>query len=604
MLLLNEFSNFVGSTIAKVRLIPFINLSTFKKSKILYIVNYSFFMKSNHFVSFFVYFLVSITFVFFLAACASQSMPTGGLKDITPPSLLSTYPNDQSLNFNGNMIILEFDEDITTVRLQEELQISPFIDGTYKSTVKRNRLTLEFDKPFAENTTYTFTFGKSIVDFNEKNAPKNIKLAFSTGNKIDSLLITGTISSLMEGKNLENAMVGLYAYNDAEADSFDITNRRPLYFSLTDSLGRYAIENIKTGKYKVYALAEPKEKRDYVYNQNTELIGFYTEPLQIGTSYSGVDFKVIRYDILPFRMSGARQRTQYFEVKFNKNIADYTIKYQNEGKKVDYDTLFYPVKQDEYLTFYNRNMNTEDSVSAIMSFTDSIGNKIDTTLTVQFGKVRKLRQSPFTMREEPTSGTPIIPKTELGLKLFFNKPVVTMQYDSIIIGFKGDSTGSRTNAADWQFNKNRTEVSFIKKIELSVEKDKAFQLQIRSNAFVSIENDTLKDAKNLEYYQGDESSYGIISGKILGKYDNFIVEVIDDKGKIEQIIQNQRKYKFENLLPGKKTMRVLIDKNGNGKWDNGDFEKRILPEPVVQLKRELELKANWEFEDVDIDLGN
>lgn len=561
-------------------------------------------MKFNHFASPFIYLLASITFIFFLAACASQSMPTGGLKDITPPKLLSTYPNDQSTNFNGDMIILEFDEDITTQRLQEELQISPFIEGTYKSTVKRNTLTLKFDKPFAPNTTYTFSFGKGVVDFNEKNVPKNIKLAFSTGDKIDSLLITGTVSSLMKGAILENAMVGLYAYNDIEADSFDITNRRPLYFSLTDSLGRYAIENIKSGKYKVYALAEPKDKRDYVYNKNTELIGFYEEPLQIGTSYSGVDFKIIRYDILPLRISGARQRAQYFEIKFNKNIADYTITYQDEGKKVDYDTLFYPVMQDEYINFYNRNINTEDSVSAIMSFTDSIGNTIDTTLTIEFGKVRKPRESPFTVREEPTSGTPILPNKELELKLFFNKPVISVQYDSIVIGFKGDSTGSRTTAADWKFNKNRTEISFIKKIELTTDKAKAFQLQTRPNTFVSVENDTLKDAKNLEYSQGEESSYGVISGKVLGKYDNFIIEVLDDKGKVEKTIQNERKYRFENLLPGKKTIRVLIDENGNGSWDDGDFEKRILPEPVVHLKRKLELKANWEFEDVDIDLGN
>jgi hypothetical protein len=561
-------------------------------------------MKFNHFVSPFIYFLASVTFIFFLAACASQSMPTGGLKDITPPTLISSYPNDQSTNFNGDMVILEFDEDITTVKLQEELQISPFIEGTYKSTVKKNILTLKFDKPFAENTTYTFSFGKGVVDFNEKNVPKNIKLAFSTGNKIDSLLITGTISSLMKGTTLENAMVGLYAYNDIEADSFDITNRRPLYFSLTDSVGRYAIENIKSGKYKVYALAEPKDKRDYVYNKNTELIGFYEEPLQIGTSYSGVDFKVIRYDILPFRLSAARQRGQYFEIKFNKNIADYTIKYQDEGKKVDYDTLFYPVIQDEYINFYNRNMNTEDSISAIMSFTDSIGNTIDTTLTVEFGKVRKLRESAFTIREEPPSATPIIPAKELDLKLFFNKPVLVMQYDSIIIGFKGDSTGSRTTASDWEFNKNKTELSFIKKIELSTDKDEGFQLQIRSNTFVSIENDTLKDAKNLVYFKGDESSYGIISGQVLGKYDNFIIEVIDDKGKVEQTIQNTREYRFENLSTGKKTMRIRIDENGNGKWDNGDFEKRILPEPVMHLGKELELKANWEFEDVNIDLGN
>ena len=48
---------------------------------------------------------------------------------------------------------------------------------------------------------------------------------------------------------------------------------------------------------------------------------------------------------------------------------------------------------------------------------------------------------------------------------------------------------------------------------------------------------------------------------------------------------------------------MLVDTNANGKWDNGDFKERTIPEPVLTLTRELELKANWELEDINIDLG-
>ncbi len=60
-------------------------------------------------------------------------------------------------------------------------------------------------------------------------------------------------------------------------------------------------------------------------------------------------------------------------------------------------------------------------------------------------------------------------------------------------------------------------------------------------------------------------------------------------------------------VPRKKSprSRFRFVVSGNTKKPKTDKKViNILPETVVHLKRELELKANWEFEDVDIDLGN
>ncbi len=48
--------------------------------------------------------------------------------------------------------------------------------------------------------------------------------------------------------------------------------------------------------------------------------------------------------------------------------------------------------------------------------------------------------------------------------------------------------------------------------------------------------------------------------------------------------------------PGDYDLQVLFDKNRNGKWDPGSFDKHIQPEIIVPLDRKLNFKANWLLE--------
>lgn len=48
--------------------------------------------------------------------------------------------------------------------------------------------------------------------------------------------------------------------------------------------------------------------------------------------------------------------------------------------------------------------------------------------------------------------------------------------------------------------------------------------------------------------------------------------------------------------PGEYDLQILFDRNGNGQWDPGNFEKHIQPEIIVPLDRKLNFKANWLLE--------
>ena len=56
--------------------------------------------------------------------------------------------------------------------------------------------------------------------------------------------------------------------------------------------------------------------------------------------------------------------------------------------------------------------------------------------------------------------------------------------------------------------------------------------------------------------------------------------------------------------PGDYEMRILLDANGNGQWDPGNFWKdRKQPERVLAVDRKLTIKANWDNE-IDITLSD
>ena len=55
---------------------------------------------------------------------------------------------------------------------------------------------------------------------------------------------------------------------------------------------------------------------------------------------------------------------------------------------------------------------------------------------------------------------------------------------------------------------------------------------------------------------------------------------------------------WDHLPPGKYRIRILVDTNNNGKWDGPDRSFTRLPEPVIFGPNVLEVRPNWEQEEI------
>ena len=79
--------------------------------------------------------------------------------------------------------------------------------------------------------------------------------------------------------------------------------------------------------------------------------------------------------------------------------------------------------------------------------------------------------------------------------------------------------------------------------------------------------------------------------KYLNKYNEgiFSSKKIDKK-----LISDIKKYLEDNY------QNVQFDENNNDKWDEGNYDLKIFPEPIVLLKNFITIKPNWDTNGVEI----
>ncbi len=123
-------------------------------------------------------------------------------------------------------------------------------------------------------------------------------------------------------------------------------------------------------------------------------------------------------------------------------------------------------------------------------------------------------------------------------------------------------------------------------------------LYIGVGAFVSVDYDSIQqEIKNLKFSRIEDFAILFIEVETMEK--SFIVQLLDTKFNVLKKSVNDTDFSFDKLSPGEYYLRVIIDKNSNGKWDTGDIYTRTPPEPLFFYEtsdenRKIILRANWE----------
>ncbi|MCE7994824.1 MAG: hypothetical protein HEP71_22805 [Roseivirga sp.] len=534
--------------------------------------------------------LFSVLLLFaIIFGCARITSPEGGPEDLTPPVLVSSVPGNEQTNYTGNTIVLTFDEYVNTQAIENNLIITPALEGegAIKSKIKKKSVILTFQDPWKENTTYNINFGNTIQDVTNRNIPPDLNLSFSTGDYIDSLQISGTITNLYSKDPVEEALVSLYTLTD----TLDITSGSASYYARTDTSGFYRFKNLPPGEYYIYSALDKNNNQKA--DPDEELYGFYSDSLNLVSNITGINFDIQRLDITPLKVSSARHFGKYFDIEFNKAITSYEV--------LNNDTVAYISLEDKKLRFYNTGFAYNDTIPLIITASDSINSQLQDTVKFYFNE-SEIEADKFDYTISPTSSS-LVPNAKVTLD--FTKPVRSYDRDSLI--FEIDSLNFfNLDDSLFTWNTTRTQVSWDMNLKDYIKEDENLKMLLKPGAFFSIENDTSNARiKNLRPYKLDDA--GIINGSVNTNAPTYIIQLLNSRSlEVIQTKYNEPSFSFEYLDAGTYFLKVIIDTNGNGVWDIGNILERTQAEPVIYYlddftnTRIIELRKNWIVDDINV----
>lgn len=512
---------------------------------------------------------------FIVLSCAQIVQPTGGQNDKTPPELVSSFPENKTRNFKSQEFKLTFNELIDASAINSELFIVPDPGTPYETKVKNNTVTLKFDKPLAENTTYTLNFRNSIKDLTEKNPARNLKLVISTGDQLDSLQLTGTVVDLFTKEPKLDVTVGLYP-----ADTLPFAKKKPLYFVKTDSSGKYALENLKGNKY--FLLAFTDKNNNLRFDQKEEYLGFLADSLHLQSNINLPDIEVYPSDRSRNRIKRAISRENDFTLQLDKKALKAGITYENLA---DTTALSYHLAGNN-LSFYKLKESITDTVNTVILLQDSllVTDTLRQKVYFKEDRNRKRKTETLPISSNIRNGQELT--ADITYQLFFDRPVIRM--DTQKIRFLTDT-----------LQKEKINIQIIDNqhinIKIKTRAERETELTVPPNIFESYLGDTnaVFVLKN-PVLQTDQT--GLLEGET-PDLETPKIAILQDEQRGRELARQRftKKFLFENIIPGTYNIMVIYDTNDNGIWDPGDLEKLTPPEKIVTTKEPLRVRANYEF---------
>lgn len=531
--------------------------------------------------------LAVLALVALLESCAAVAPPLGGPRDRTPPRRVSSSPDSAARNVKQQLVRLVFSEPVVTKDLSKNLLVTPQlpVDNPYKLREDRNSVTLLFDKPLDENTTYSFNFREGIVDITEALPAKNAALSFSTGPELDSGKVRGSVIDVLTAKPVAEASVGLYR----AADTAGVRRGRPYYTVLTDKEGKFSLNFLKDGPYKIYAVADKNNNGRF---DDGEKIAYLPAPVAIaGGSGEAVALVLTQPDQRPPLLTTRTPGTTQLRLSFNEGLRSAAL--------APLGTAQAPAAVAEAVQLADRGRSvilfkTPEVADGryLLTTADSTGNVARDTLQVRFPVPPATAKKTVTPPLYSVEGSPRAVYPEGQVKFQFAVPVRVAPgkpFGTLV----EDSTKRRPLRlpADGVLSPDRTALT----VRFNSKAQTRLEVVLDSTAITAITGQELR-LRPLRLGISEQDVSTSLSGTISTKEKNFELQLLDDKLQvIASLASPKGTYLFADMPPGTYRLRVLIDTDGNGRWRNGDPNLLLPSEPVYLHPRPQQIRAGFDI---------
>ncbi|MCT4561850.1 MAG: Ig-like domain-containing protein [Crocinitomicaceae bacterium] len=499
--------------------------------------------------------------LFLASGCAQVGELSGGPQDtVAPiPDSAKMLPLNETKNFSGKQWIIPFNEFISLNNPVETMVVLP-PNIKPKAQLKGKKLVLTWDEELSPNTTYAFYLNGTVQDVTEKN-DSLMTFVFSTGDFIDSLYYENRVVDAVSGQPLPKYTLALYRnYTDSTL---------PEYVGQSNRTGLAKLSYLKPGSYQAIAFEDLNRNLKPDINES---FGFLTEPVLINDSIK--DSLVVR--VYPPATKPKINKVQYIGQRTTCISANNLLHSQVtiDGELVQPFHSF-----------------SKDSALFLMPQIDSSRFQV-VVKNEAYSDTAKLQISKREKEKSPQvfANTSATLRPSDSVYFYSTSPILSVDLSKVYAQFVVEKDTISSNLPYLEVMDGKlTYTDYARTFDevRMIFEPGALSFESGSNA------DTLK----FNFVNKTSEKLGVVILRTLNFPTAHVVEMIKDGKVIDSFpFQENGEVRLPYVMPAEYSFRVLMDRNGNGAWDRGEFSSKTQPEEYIQFKEVKKIRASWEME--------
>ncbi|MFC2490358.1 MAG: Ig-like domain-containing protein [Prevotella sp.] len=598
--------------------------------------------------------LLTLTLV---AACARMGNPDGGWYDETPPRVVGASPAEKATGVKTRKLHIRFNEFIKIENATENVVVSPPQLESPDIKAGGKSIDIELKDSLKANTTYTVDFSDAITDNNEGNPLGNYTYSFSTGEHIDTMEVSGWVLAAENLEPVKGILVGLYAnladsafrtqpmLRVAKTDGrghFVIRGIAPgkyRVYALQDVDGDYHLtqkgEEMAFNREIIVPSSKPDVRQDTLWRDSLRIDSIsrvsYTHflpdniMLRAFTHVQTDRFFTKAERTLPECFSlvftaGSNELPQLRGLNFNNAERAFIV--MPTAKK---DTITYWIKDSALIN--------QDTLRMQMQYwsTDTTGqlrmkqDTIEVLAKTPYAKRLKEKQKkaeewkkaqdkaqkkgepfetemrPEALKVEVKVNNSIAPDENVRIEL--PTPLQSLDSTKVHLYSKRDTlwyeARYRLRVREGADSLAPVGTNLLHKrwLELQAEWKPGveYSFELDSLALTDIYGTTSGKIKQ-GFKVREDKEFATLAVSLTALTDsNVVVQLLNGQ---DAVVKQTRALagtaNFYYLQPATYYLRLFVDRNGNGRWDTGDFYRGEEPETVYYFPEEIECKANWD----------
>lgn len=504
-------------------------------------------------------FFVSIMMI----SCAQVGTPSGGGMDKEAPIVLEISPKPGATNVivdQGGVISVTFDEYVNVKSLNSQLLVSPILPQGLQWSMKGKTVTFVWNDELQSDKTYVFQFGDAVVDIREGNSLDNFVHAFSTGDHLDSLSISGSVVDVFTSQPKSGVRVLMYD-SMISPDSI-LKGAKPQFVGTTNESGEFLLNYLPSGRYKIMAIED--NDRNYVWTSGEGLAVF--EEVVVVEGHVTL--------ATPLRMQATSELAVKYFVNSSRDSLGLVTLFLSAPIELS-DTI--EVSGNE---FFHNNENlwvfsAESSPDVVWCGND----------TLKFQEIKLIQMETFKEVKGPEGK---VVSSNIA-EFTFSRPLESV-VDSL---FKLITEDSLEMLLDSIYVDALDPFKVI--VEGNFTRGNSFELTVIPGGVVGYGGVQISDTTSFKWGVFEKKSLGDLSVKI--EKEGWL-ELIASNGEVvkKQRLQNKEGVEFKNLTQGTYQLKWTGDSDGDGLWRSVDLLKWESPEPAEIMTEKVKIKSDWSHE--------